>query len=94
VHLPPDEYQKQAQEIGFRVLQLRLEDRAWDFQTRAAFAAFARVTFVEWIQHLPATAWDAFITEILDRYREVAADSAQEANTFKFYQMEIVLEPA
>ena len=71
-----------------------LEDRAWDFQTREAFVAFARATFVEWTRHLPESDWPAFITEVLDRYRTVAAGSPQEANTFKFYQLEVVLEPA
>ena len=71
-----------------------LEDRAWDFQTREAFVAFARATFVEWTRHLPESDWLAFITEVLDRYRAVAAGSPPEANTFKFYQLEVVLEPA
>jgi hypothetical protein len=31
---------------------------------------------------------------VLDRYRTVAAGKPQEANTFKFYQLEVVLEPA
>jgi hypothetical protein len=31
---------------------------------------------------------------VLDRYRAVAAGSPPEANTFKFYQFEVVLEPA
>jgi trans-aconitate 2-methyltransferase len=71
-----------------------LEDRAWDFQTRESFAAFARATFVEWTRHLPESDWPAFITEVLDRYRTLAASCPQEANTFKFYQLEVVLERA
>jgi len=38
--------------------------------------------------------WDDFLTAVLDRYRPVAADGAREANTFKFYQMEVVLTAA
>jgi len=30
---------------------------------------------------------------VLDRYAKVAADSPGEANTFKFYQMEVELKP-
>jgi SAM-dependent methyltransferase len=71
-----------------------LEDRAWDFQTHEAFVAFAQATFVEWTRHLPESDWPAFITEVLDQYRTVAASGPQEANTFKFYQLEVVLEPA
>jgi hypothetical protein len=44
----PEEYQDLARQNGFRVLRMGLEDRAWDFQTREAFVAFGRATFVEW----------------------------------------------
>jgi len=93
-HFSPQVYEDLASQNGFRVLRMGLEDRAWDFQTREAFVAFARATFVEWTRHLPESDWLAFITEVLDRYRAVAAGSPPEANTFKFYQLEVVLEPA
>jgi trans-aconitate methyltransferase len=93
-HSSPQEYQDLANQNGFRVLRMGLEDRAWDFQTREAFVAFARATFVEWTRRLPENDWPAFVTEVLDRYRTVAACSPPEANTFKFYQLEVVLEPA
>jgi trans-aconitate methyltransferase len=93
-HFAPEAYRSLAQSCGFRVLRLRVEDKAWDFKTREAFAAFARATFVEWTRCLPQSEWDAFISEVLDLYQTVAADSHQEANTFKFYQMEVVLTPA
>jgi trans-aconitate methyltransferase len=94
VHFTPQEYQTLAERNGFRVLRTELEDRAWDFQTREAFFAFGRATFVEWTRCLPESDWPAFITEVLDRYRLVAADNPGGANTFKFYQMEVVLQPA
>jgi trans-aconitate methyltransferase len=93
-HFSPEEYGELASRNGFRVLRMGLEDRAWDFQTREAFAAFARATFVEWTRHLPEGDWPAFLSEVLDRYRTVAADSPHEANTFKFYQLEVALQPA
>jgi hypothetical protein len=34
------------------------------------------------------------INDALDGYRTIAAGGAQEANTFKFYQSEVMLEPA
>jgi hypothetical protein len=71
---------------------LDVEDQAWDFKTRDGFVAFARATFVEWTQRLPETEWNSFITDVLDRYRIVAPDKPEEANTFKFYQMEVELE--
>jgi trans-aconitate methyltransferase len=93
-HFLPEEYEDLANRNGLRVVRMGLEDRAWDFQTREAFAAFARATFVAWTRQLPETDWPAFSSEVLDRYRTVAAGSPQEANTFKFYQLEVVLEPA
>src|SRR5215471_15095841 len=94
VHFTPEEYRALAEQAGLRVVRLDVEDKAWDFKTRAAFVAFARATFVEWIGHLPQSDWDAFIADVLDRYQSVAADSPREANTFKFYQMEVELTPA
>jgi trans-aconitate 2-methyltransferase len=93
VHFTPEEYRALSEQAGFRVVRLHAEDNAWDFQTREAFVAFARATFVEWTQRLPKSEWDAFIADVLDRYQSVAADSPQDANTFKFYQMEVELTP-
>jgi trans-aconitate methyltransferase len=93
-HFSPQEYQDLANQNGFRVIRMGFEDRAWDFQTREAFVAFARATFVAWTRHLPESDWPTFISDVLDRYRTVAACSPPEANTFKFYQLEVVLEPA
>lgn len=93
-HFSPEEYADLARRNGFRVLRIEREDRSWDFQTREGFAAFGRATFVAWTRHLPESDWPAFITEVLDRYRSVAADIPEEANTFKFYQLEVVLELA
>jgi trans-aconitate methyltransferase len=94
VHFTPEEYRALAEHYGFRVLRLRVEDKAWDFKTREAFVAFGRATFVEWTRCLPESEWQAFVTDVLDRYQSVAADSPQEVDTFKFYQMEVVLTPA
>jgi trans-aconitate methyltransferase len=94
VHFTPEEYAALAGQNGLRVLRIRTEDRAWDFKTHEAFVAFCRATFVEWTRRLPESDWPAFIGDILDRYRAVAADGPQEANTFKFYQMEVTLTRA
>jgi trans-aconitate 2-methyltransferase len=94
VHFTPAEYRGLAERQGLRVLRMDTEDRAWDFTTHQAFMAFCRATFVEWTRRLPEADGDAFITDVLDRYRAVAADRPEEASTFKFYQMEVVLTPA
>jgi trans-aconitate 2-methyltransferase len=93
-HFTPEEYRALAESCGLRVLGLRVQDKAWDFKSRDGFLAFARATFVEWTRCLPESQWQAFIVEVLDDYRAVAAESPTDANTFKFYQMEIVLAPA
>jgi trans-aconitate methyltransferase len=94
VHFPPEDYRALAERCGFKVLRLHVVDRAWDFKTREAFTAFGRATFVEWTRFLPESEWEAFITEVLDLYPSIAASSPEEANTFKFYQMEVVLVPS
>jgi SAM-dependent methyltransferase len=93
VHFTPEEYRGLAERAGFRVVRLHVEDKAWDFKTREAFLAFSRAVLVEWTQRLPESEREVFIADVLDRYQSVAADGLQEANTFKFYQMEVELTP-
>lgn len=92
VHFTPEAYRSLAEQCGLRVERLDMKDEAWDFKTREAFVAFARVTFVEWTRFFPEESCLEFITAVLDRYQRVAADKAEEANTFKFYQMEVELK--
>jgi trans-aconitate methyltransferase len=92
VHFTPEEYRALAEAAGFRVASINVDDNTWDFKTRDAFVAWARATFVFWSQHVPESERDAFINDVLDRYQPIAADNPSEANTFKFYQMEVVLE--
>jgi trans-aconitate 2-methyltransferase len=94
LHLTPEQYGALAERNGLRVLRLEMTDKAWDFGSRAAFQAFAAVTFVEWTQHLPDLERSAFVNDVLDRYRIVAEDRPGEENTFKFYQMDVTLARA
>ncbi len=93
VHSTPEQYSALAEACGLRVLSIHVEEKAWDFQTRAIFAAYCRVTLAAWTCRLPESEWSAFIDEVLERYFQVAADTPEEANTFKFYQMAVFLEP-
>lgn len=93
LHLTPEQYATLAAEQGFRVLSNRVSDKAWDFQSRDTFLAFSKVTMIEWTQRLPEADRIAFITDVLDRYRQVAATAPGEENYFRFYQMDIVLVP-
>jgi trans-aconitate 2-methyltransferase len=90
-HLAPEEYRTLAVKSQFRVDRLNVRDEAWDFGSRDAFAAFCRATLAAWTSRLPINGRATFIDEVLDRYRLVAADGPAEANTFKFYQMDVEL---
>jgi trans-aconitate 2-methyltransferase len=90
-HPTPDEYRARAERAGFVVDEIGVSDESWDFRDREGFAAFARATFVGWTGRLPEAGRDRFIGDVLDRYRSIVADGAEDANTFKFYQMDIAL---
>lgn len=94
LHFTPEAYAQLAGECGLRVIRMHAEDKAWDFGSRDAFHASCRATFAEWTRCLPEGEWDAFIDAVLDRYQDVAAETPAQANTFKFYQLEVVLMPA
>jgi trans-aconitate 2-methyltransferase len=93
LHLTAEQYADLARKNGFEVRRLQIEAKAWDFQSRSAFLAFGGVTFVEWTQHLPESDRPDFATDVLDRYQRVAGDAPGEENFFRFYQMDITLEP-
>jgi trans-aconitate 2-methyltransferase len=82
-----------AERNGLRVRRIHTEAKTWDFKSRPAFVAFGSVTFVEWTQFIPEAERLAFVNDVLDRYRIVAADRPGEENTFKFYQMDVALSP-
>lgn len=91
LHLTPEQYGALAELQGFRVISTHTADKAWDFQSRATFEAFSKVTMIEWTQHVPEGERPAFIADVLDRYQHVAALAPGEENFFRFYQMDIVL---
>jgi hypothetical protein len=93
LHLTPQQYAELAEQQGFRVVSIQTSDKAWDFQSRASFEAFSKVTMIEWSQRVPDAERPAFITDILDRYQHVAAEAPGEESYFRFYQMDIVLAP-
>ena len=93
VHFTPESYEELARANGLNVMSAEVSTAAWDFGSREAFAAYCQTTLVSWTRCLPEQAKMMFITEVLDRYRLVAADSPEEANTFKFYQIAMTLTP-
>jgi trans-aconitate 2-methyltransferase len=91
LHLTADQYAALAEQNGLRVRHIHASDKAWDFGSHAAFLAFGSVTFIAWTQFLPERERLAFVADVLERYRGVAATQPDEENTFKFYQMDITL---
>jgi trans-aconitate 2-methyltransferase len=91
LHLTPEQYGNLAEQNGLSVQNIHTADKAWDFQSRPAFQAFACVTFVAWTQFLPEADRAEFVTDVLDRYQAIASDKPGEENTFKFYQMDVAL---
>ncbi len=94
LHLAPKQYQELAECNGWNVRSIRNSDKRWDFVSREVFFAFCEATFVEWTKLLPEAEKSAFIIDVLDSYQSVAADRADEKNTFKFYQMDITMAPS
>jgi trans-aconitate 2-methyltransferase len=91
LRLTPEQYRALAERNGLHVRGIHTETKAWDFKSRSAFFAFGSVCFVEWTRRLPEAERSAFITDVLDRYRSVAADQRGDENTFKFYQMDVTV---
>ncbi len=91
LHLPPEEYRHLAERCGLQVDRLDVALEAWDFGSRAAFADFGQVTFVEWTRKIPAPEQADFIADVLDRYQRLGDGSASDAAVFHFYQMRIAL---
>jgi trans-aconitate methyltransferase len=91
LHLTAEEYAELAEQNGLQVRNLQTKDVSWDFESRAAFEALCSVTCIEWTKNLPESERPAFLEDVLDRYRLVAAARPGEENVFKFYQMDIQL---
>lgn len=90
-HFAADQYRALAEGAGLRVVRLDVEERAWDFGSRQAFADFCRVTFVNWVRLVPEEQRNAFIADALDRYQ---SDAGAKVGVFRFYQMVTVLAKA
>jgi hypothetical protein len=89
--LTAEEYRSLAERNGLCVDSIRIQDKAWTFETRGSFAAWCRGGFVEWTSRLPEDERDSFIADVLDHYRPMSSSSPDESNTFKFYQMDVTL---
>ena len=92
LRLTEGEYCSLARKSCFCIERVQTESRTWDFRTRNEFSAFSSVTMVEWTKRLPESLRAPFINDVLDRYQAVVVEKEGEENTFKFYQITIVLK--
>jgi len=91
LRLDAAQYAALAEQQGLCVLFQRTVERSWDFRTHAAFFGFCRAGFGAWTQRLVEAQRDAFVEEVIAAYRQGHAPGEVEANTFRFYQMDITL---
>jgi trans-aconitate 2-methyltransferase len=92
LHVAPAQYAAAAEHNGLRVVERRVQDKAWDFGTPAAFHAFCAVGCVAWTEQLPDAMRDAFIDDALNLYRRAIGARPGEDGVFRFYQMDVTLE--
>lgn len=91
VHPTAEAFHAAARRHHFTVERLEVHLRAWDFGSREAFAAFARVTFVEWTKALPAGEVDDFVSDVLDAYGRTLHLAPGEVRVFHFDQLRVAL---
>ena len=91
LHLTPARYAAVAARNGLCVVERSVQDKAWDFGTRAAFHGFCAVGCVAWTQRLPDALRDAFVDDALENYRRTIGAGPGEDSIFRFYQMDLTL---
>lgn len=91
LHVTPDQYTTACERNGLRVIERRVQDKAWDFGTTGAFHSFCAVGCVAWTARLPDALRDPFLDDALDRYRHAIAAPSGEEGVFRFYQMDVTL---
>ncbi|MET0543653.1 MAG: methyltransferase domain-containing protein [Variovorax sp.] len=94
LRLTPADYAALASAQGLRVAHQVTHLREWDFKTHDAFFGFCSAGFGAWTLRLPEALRDAFVNEVVEAYRAANQRSADRANVFGFYQMDITLVPA
>ena len=83
VHPDPEQWQADAESLGLRVADRRVDDLSWDFGSREAFAAWCAVGFGGWTDGLAPEEGSAFVTDVVDAY---AAETGSD-HVFRFTQL-------
>jgi trans-aconitate 2-methyltransferase len=83
VHPDPEQWQRDAQAIGLPASDLRVDDLAWDFGSRDAFAAWCAVGFGGWTGNLSVQDGHEFVEDVVAAYTaEIGSD-----HVFRFLQL-------
>jgi trans-aconitate 2-methyltransferase len=83
VHPDPEQWQRNVRSAGLTVADVRVDDLAWDFGTREAFAAWCAVGFGGWTGDLSSDDGRAFVDEVVDAYAEATGSD----HVFRFMQL-------
>jgi trans-aconitate 2-methyltransferase len=76
VHVAPDAYVEAATASRFAVEHAEVDDRRWNFGSRAAFAAWCAVGMVAWTSRPANDQWQAFIDDVLSAHAEVSGSDS------------------
>jgi trans-aconitate 2-methyltransferase len=83
VHPDPEQWQADAESVGLRVTDRRVDDLSWDFGSRQEFAAWCAVGFGGWTDGLAPEEGAAFVSDVVDAY---AAETGSD-HVFRFTQL-------
>jgi len=83
VHPDPEQWQRDVESIGLHVSNLRVDDLAWDFGSRDAFAAWCAVGFGGWTGDLSVQDGREFVDDVVEAY---AAETGSD-QVFRFMQL-------
>lgn len=84
-HVTQDVWSGLLSGAGFDDVQAQVEDRSWDFGSRAGFAAWLRANAGTWTFRLPDDRVSAFVEDVLDNYQPITGSPG----LFRFYQLRL-----
>jgi trans-aconitate 2-methyltransferase len=87
VHVDPAAYTAAAQEAGFVVDSVNVDDLTWDFGSAKDFASWCSAGSVAWTSRLPEEKRSGFVDEALAAYAKVSGSPS----TFRFLQCRVSL---
>jgi trans-aconitate 2-methyltransferase len=83
VHPDSEHWQGDVESVGLHVSNLRVDDLAWDFGSRDAFAAWCAVGFGGWTGDLSVQDGQEFVEDVVEAY---AAETGSD-QVFRFMQL-------